>query len=67
MASLAAILAIGYPVALLAKALDRLTLGLISIHINSSVAGLTENCMLQPPAKFPMDRINWIASLRMRW
>src|SRR5688500_10470232 len=65
MASLAAILAIGYPVALDASAEDRLTLGLISMAMISSVSGLMANCTLQPPAKLPRSRIIMIAVLRI--
>ena len=67
MASLAAILAIGYPVAFDASADDRETRGLISIAIIASSAGFTENCTLQPPAKLPMARIIFIAWLRISW
>ena len=53
-----AILAIGYPVALLAKAEERETRGLISMAIISSFAsGDTANCTLQPPSKSPILRI----------
>src|SRR5512138_853262 len=65
MASLAAILAIGYPVAFEARADERLTLGLISIAMIPSVSGFKANCTLQPPAKFPRSRIMRIAVLRM--
>ena len=65
MASFAAILAIGYPVALLANAEERLTRGLISMAMISSVSGLSANCTLQPPEKFPRSRIIRIAVLRI--
>ena len=52
-----AILAIGYPVALEAKAEERLTLGLISIATKRSEPGSMANCTLQPPAKVPIERI----------
>ena len=68
MASFAATLAMGYPVALEARAEDRETLGLISMATMSSRwSGLTANCTLQPPAKLPMDRIILMAMSRMRW
>ena len=67
MANLAAILAMGYPVALEAKADERETRGLISMAIISSLAGFTENCTLQPPAKLPIARIILMAWLRMFW
>ena len=58
MASLAAIFAIGYPVAFEAKADERETRGLISIAIISSFSfGLTANWTLHPPAKSPILRI----------
>ena len=67
MASFAAIFAIGYPVALLANAEERLTLGLISTVKISSVSGFMANCTLQPPAKLPRLRIIFIAMFRMFW
>jgi hypothetical protein len=53
MANLAATFAIGYPVALEAKAEDRDTRGLISIPM-ISIVRTYRNCTLQPPAKVPM-------------
>ena len=68
MASLAAILAMGYPVALEAKAEERLTRGLISMAMMSSFSsGETANCTLHPPAKAPMEFIMWMAMSRIRW
>src|SRR5690606_9868879 len=68
MASLAAIFAMGYPVAFDANADERETRGLISIAIISSFSsGLTANCTLQPPAKFPIERIILNAMLRIFW
>src|SRR5690554_6835131 len=67
MANLAAILAIGYPVALLARADERETRGLISTAIISSVSGLMANWTLHPPAKFPSERIILMAIFRIRW
>ena len=49
MAILEDILAIGYPVALEAKALLLLTRGFTSITLYSPVTGCTANCMLHPP------------------
>ena len=48
-AILAATLAIGYPVALLARAEERLTRGLTSITQYSNDVGCRANCTLQPP------------------
>src|SRR5690606_31910396 len=67
MASLAAIFAIGYPVAFEANAEDLLTRGLISMAMISSVSGFKANCTLQPPAKLPRFLIMVIAVLRMSW
>ena len=58
MASLAAILAMGYPVALDANAEERDTRGLISMAMISSFSsGLTANCTLQP-----RQNLRWTAS-----
>ena len=67
MANLAAIFAIGYPVAFEAKAELLLTLGLISMAMISSSTGLTLNCTLQPPAKTPILRIILKAISRILW
>src|SRR5262245_63225645 len=67
MASLAAILAIGKPVAFDASALDRDTRGFISITIWRPVAGSTENWTLEPPVVTPISRMIAIAASRMRW
>ena len=68
MANKDAILAIGYPVALLAKADERETRGLISMAmISSESSGLTANWTLHPPAKLPIERIILMAMVRMRW
>ena len=53
----AAILAMGKPVALLAKAEDLLTLGFISITITSPFFGFTANCILLPPVSTPTSLI----------
>ena len=59
----AAILAIGYPVALLANAEDRDTRGLTSITLKSPVFWSTANCTLHPPLIFSR-RINFNAAFR---
>ena len=53
-ANLAATFAIGNPVALLAKADDRLTLGFISIIIILPVSWFTANCTFDPPVSTPI-------------
>ena len=63
--NLAAILAIGYPVAFEANADERDTRGLISMPMISSFSGFTENCTLQPPANFPIPFIILMARSRM--
>ena len=67
MASRAAILAIGKPVALEASAEDRDTRGFISITTIRPVCGCTANWMLQPPVSTPTARITAIATSRMCW
>ena len=67
MASFAAILAIGKPVALEASAEDRETRGFISMTRISSVAGLTANCTLAPPVSTPTSRMTAMAWSRRRW
>ncbi len=67
MASLAAILAIGKPVALEASALERDTRGFISMTTCSPVAGSTANWMLEPPVSTPISRMTAMAASRMRW
>ena len=66
-ASLAAILAIGNPVAFDASALDRLTRGFISITIIRPSAGLTANWMFDPPVSTPISRMMAFAASRIRW
>ncbi|CAB4577033.1 unannotated protein [freshwater metagenome] len=56
-ANFVAILAIGKPVALDAKADERETLGFISITIIRPLIGLTANWILQPPVATPTSRI----------
>ena len=66
-ASLAAILAIGNPVALLAKALERLTLGFISITIIRPLHGSTANWTFEPPVSTPILRRIASEASRIRW
>ena len=64
-ASLAAIFAIGNPVAFDASAEERETLGFISMTTISPVSGWTPNWMLEPPVSTPtarMTRIAWSRS-----
>src|SRR4029450_13262592 len=56
MASFAAILAIGKPVAFDASALERETRGFISMTTRRPVSGGTANWMLQPPGSTPTAR-----------
>ena len=56
MATLAAILAIGKPVAFDASALERDTRGFISMTTRRPSAGLTAYWMLQPPVSTPTAR-----------
>ena len=67
MASRAAILAIGNPVALEASAEDRDTRGFISMTTIRPVRGCTANWMLQPPVSTPTARTTAIAVSRMCW
>ncbi len=67
MASLAAILAIGKPVALEASAEDRETLGFISMTTIRPFSGLMANWMLQPPVSTPTARSTAMPTLRMCW
>src|SRR5487761_1979102 len=63
----AAILAIGNPVALEARALERLTRGFISMTRRSPVSGLTANCTFDPPVSTPTRRSTAKASSRIAW
>ena len=56
MASLAAIFAIGKPVALEASAEERLTRGFISITSMRPSTGLMANCTFEPPVSTPISR-----------
>ena len=67
MANLAAILAIGKPVALEASALDRETRGFISMTISRPSLGSTANWMLQPPVSTPTSRRMSMPKSRITW
>ena len=67
MASLAAILAIGKPVALEARALERETRGFISMTTIRPVAGSSANCTLEPPVATPTACMTAKAPSRIRW
>src|SRR5215471_4406421 len=67
MASQAAILAMGNPVALEASAEDRDTRGFISMTTRRPLAGLTANWMLEPPVSTPISRMTAMAASRMSW
>ena len=64
-ASLAAILAIGNPVAFEASAEDLLTLGFISITINLPSVGLRANCTFDPPVSTPISLRTAILAFRI--
>src|SRR4030042_2851472 len=66
-ASLAAIFAMGKPVALEARALDRETRGFISMITMRPFAGLIANWILEPPVSTPISLIMAIAASRMSW
>ena len=66
-ASIAAILAIGKPVALEASADDRDTRGFISMTMRRPVRGSTANWTLEPPVSTPITRRHAIASSRISW
>ena len=67
MASLAAILAIGKPVAFDASALDRDTRGFISMTMSRPSAGSIANWMLQPPVSTPTSRRIAMPRSRIFW
>src|ERR687894_172115 len=67
MASFAAILAIGKPVAFDASADDRETRGFISMTTSLPVSGLTANWMWQPPVSTPTARSTAMPTSRMCW
>jgi len=62
---LAAIFAIGNPVALEASAEERDTRGFISITTRRPSSGFTANWMLEPPVSTPISRMIAIAASRM--
>ena len=66
-ASLAAIRAIGKPVALDASADDLDTRGFISTTINAPSLGLTANWTLDPPVSTPISRMIRRAASRITW
>ena len=67
MASLAAIFAIGNPVAFEASALDLDTRGFISMTMSRPSFGSTANWMLQPPVSTPTSRRIAMPRSRMVW
>ena len=67
MASLAAILAIGKPVAFEASAELRDTRGFISMTTRLPVLGSTANWILEPPVSTPISRMQAMASSRISW
>src|SRR5438034_3924493 len=66
-ASLAAVLAIGKPVALEASAELRDTRGFISMTTSRPVCGWTANWMFEPPVSTPIARMQATAASRMIW
>ncbi len=60
-------MAIGNPVALLARADERETLGFISITTSRPSVGLMANWILEPPVSTPISRMMAIAASRMIW
>ena len=66
-ASLAAIFAIGKPVAFDASAELRDTRGFISMTIMRPVSGHTENWMLDPPVSTPISRMTANDASRIAW
>src|ERR1700678_2092067 len=63
----AAILAMGKPVALEARAEERDTRGFISMTIMRPVLGSTEYWMLEPPVSTPISRMTAKEASRMTW
>ena len=57
----------GKPVALEASAEERETRGFISMMTMRPSAGLTANCMFDPPVSTPIARRQAIEASRMRW
>ncbi len=66
-ANLAAILAIGKPVALEASADERETRGFISIITRRPSSGLIANCTFDPPVSTPISRKQAIEAFRIIW
>ena len=66
-ASFAAILAIGKPVALDAKAEERDTRGFISMTTIRPSLGFTAHCTLDPPVSTPISRSTAMLAFRMIW
>ena len=64
---MAAIFAIGNPVAFDANADDRETRGFISMTTSRPVRGSTANWMLQPPVSTPTARSTAMPTSRIRW
>ena len=64
---MAAILAMGKPVALDARALDRLTRGFISMTTIRPVSGWMANWMLLPPVSTPISRMILSEASRISW
>jgi hypothetical protein len=64
-ASLAAIFAMGKPVAFDARADDLETRGFISITTNDPSSGLTANWMFDPPVSTPISRMMATAASRI--
>ena len=67
MASLAASLAMGKPVALEARAEERDTRGFISMTTISPLSGLMPNCTLLPPVSTPISRMMAKEASRIIW
>ncbi len=64
---MAAILAIGKPVALEARAEERETRGFISMTMTRPSTGFTANWMLQPPVSTPTSRMIAMPTSRSTW
>ena len=67
MASLAATLAMGKPVAFEARADERETRGFISITTMRPSTGLMANCTFEPPVSTPISRSTAKLALRRIW
>ena len=62
---MAAILAMGNPVAFEASAEERDTRGFISMMMRRPSSGFTANCTFDPPVSTPISRNTAIEALRM--